>query len=60
MSLATQPNASSGAPELIDFPVPVASDSAAPALPGPPVPPAHRIYFYSPDEWEVFITEWAT
>ena len=60
MSLATQPNASSGAPELIDFPVPVASDSPAPALPGAPVPPAHRIYFYSPEEWEVFITEWAT
>lgn len=34
--------------------------SPAPALPGSPVPPAHRIYFYSPDEWEVFITEWAT
>ncbi|WP_454138126.1 ABC-three component system protein [Microbacterium paulum] len=60
MSLATQPNASSGAPELIDLPVPVAVGSPAPALPGSPVPPAHRIYFYSPDEWEVFITEWAT
>lgn len=60
MSLATQPHASGGAPELTDFPVPVVSSSPAPALPGSPVPPAHRIYFYSPDEWEVFITEWAT
>lgn len=34
--------------------------SLAPALPASPVPPAHRIYFYSPSEWEVFITEWAT
>lgn len=60
MSLVTQPNASSGTPELIDLPVPVASGTLVPALPGSPVPPAHRIYFYSPDEWEVFITEWAT
>lgn len=60
MSMATQPNASSGAPLLIDLPVPVASGSPAPSRPGTPVPPAHRIYFYSPDEWEVFITEWAT
>lgn len=60
MSLTTQPNASSGAPQLIDFPAPVASAAPAPALPGLPVRPAHRIYFYSPDEWEVFITEWAT
>lgn len=25
-----------------------------------PVPPKHRIYFYSPGEWEEFILEWAT
>jgi hypothetical protein len=60
VSEAIQPNASSGTPQLIDLPAPVASASPAPSLPGPPVPPAHRIYFYSPDEWEVFITEWAT
>ncbi|MCO1339893.1 hypothetical protein BJH93_13505 [Kocuria polaris] len=60
MSPATQPHASGGTPELIDFPVPVVSVSPASTLPGAPVPPAHRIYFYSPDEWEVFITEWAT
>lgn len=26
---------------------------------GSPVPPAQRIYFYSPEEWELFILEWA-
>jgi hypothetical protein len=26
---------------------------------GPPVPPAHRVYFYDPDDWEQFILEWA-
>lgn len=25
----------------------------------PPMPPDQRIYFYSPDEWERFIVEWA-
>lgn len=60
MSVTTQSNASSGAPQLIDLPAPGASGTPAPAHPGPPVPPAHRIYFYSPNEWEVFITEWAT
>lgn len=60
MSLPTQSNSNDDAPELRDFPIPVAEGSPAPALPGSPVPPAHRIYFYSPDEWEVFITEWAT
>ena len=60
MSLATQPSPSGGAPELIDFPSPVAASAPTPAIPGSPVPPAHRIVFYSPDEWEVFITEWAT
>ncbi|WP_460402064.1 ABC-three component system protein [Actinophytocola sediminis] len=30
------------------------------ALDGPPVPPAARVRFYSPDEWEEFIREWAT
>lgn len=60
MPSPSQPNASSGAAELIDLPVPVAVRSPAPALTGSPVPPAQRIYFYSPDEWEIFITEWAT
>ncbi len=26
---------------------------------GPPVPPAHRVYFYSSTDWEEFIKEWA-
>lgn len=60
MSAASQANASSCAPELIDLPTPVASGSPAPAHPGPPVSPAERISQYSPDEWEVFIAEWAT
>lgn len=30
------------------------------SLSGPPVTPAQRIAFYSPEEWEVFIREWAT
>jgi hypothetical protein len=60
MSLVSQPSASSGAPQLVDFAVPVASGFPAPALSGKPVPPAQRIYFYSPNEWEVFIAEWAT
>lgn len=60
MSVAAQPSAKSSAPQLEDMPVPMASVLSAPSLPGPPVPPAHRIYFYSPDEWEVFITEWVT
>ena len=32
--------------------------SPVPSLLGPPVPPAQRVYFYSPDEWEIFITRW--
>lgn len=27
---------------------------------GSPVPPAQRVYFYAPGEWEEFILEWAT
>ena len=30
------------------------------SLPGLPVPPQQRIHFYSSDEWEDFIREWAT
>jgi hypothetical protein len=33
---------------------------AAVALSGSPVPPQQRLYFYSSDEWEDFIREWAT
>ncbi len=29
-------------------------------LAGPPVPPKHRVYFYSSDEWEEFLREWVT
>lgn len=29
------------------------------ALSGPPVPPAHRVFFYDSGEWEEFIKEWA-
>ncbi|GAB5903309.1 ABC-three component system protein [Mycobacteroides chelonae] len=56
------------------FAMPGASTEAAPvlsvldapaiqrtiSLAGPPVPPQHRLYFYSSDEWELFIREWAT
>lgn len=60
MSLMAPLNASSGAPEISDMPVPVTVGSPAPALPGLPAPPAQRVYFYSPDDWEIFIAEWAT
>ena len=30
------------------------------ALSGLPVPPQQRLFFYSGDEWELFIREWAT
>jgi hypothetical protein len=30
------------------------------SLSGSPVPPQQRLYFYSSDEWEQFIREWAT
>ena len=59
MPLATQSHTSGGAPRLLDFPTPAVSASSAPTLRGAPVPPAHRVYFYSSEEWEVFITEWA-
>lgn len=60
MSVDAQPSAQGSAPQLDDMPVPVASASPSPSLSGSPVPPAHRIYFYPPDEWEIFISEWAT
>ena len=46
---------------------PLLSDLEVPPVPstpvsiwGPPVSPAQRIAFYSPEEWETFIREWAT
>ena len=60
MSVASQPSAKGSAPQLDDMPAPTTLVSPSPALVGSPVPPAQRIYFYSPDEWEIFITEWAT
>lgn len=60
VSVASQPSAKGSAPQLDDMPVPTTLVSPSPALVGSPVPPAQRIYFYSPDEWEIFITEWAT
>lgn len=47
-----------GTPELSDL----APPGALPALSltGPPVTPEQRIYFYSSDEWELFIREWVT
>lgn len=54
------------APRALAAGSPLLSDLEAPSLPitptlsGPPVTPEQRIYFYSPDEWERFIREWAT
>ncbi|CAM3458560.1 ABC-three component system protein [Dermacoccus barathri] len=42
---------------LSDLPEPAACPPLI--LAGPPVPPAHRIFFYSSGEWEEFIKEWA-
>lgn len=50
------------------FTPPVLVDAAAPGsvslsprpFTGAPMPPKQQIYFYSPDEWEEFISEWAT
>lgn len=47
-----------GAPHLTEL-VPPAPLSAV-SLMGPAVTPQQRIYFYSSDEWELFIREWAT
>lgn len=46
-----------GAPQLSDLEPPIAHSVS---LAGPPVTPQQRIYFYSSDEWEIFIREWAT
>lgn len=41
----------------VDAPAPL---RAPVSVSGPPVTPAQRIAFYSPEEWEHFIREWAT
>lgn len=46
------------APAVSELEAP-AIPSAAVSLSGPPITPAQRIAFYSPDEWEYFIREWA-
>lgn len=56
---STTSNVSVGAePALSDLDVP--SVPTAISLSGSPVPPQQRLYFYSSDEWEQFIREWAT
>lgn len=60
MTLATHSHAGGGAPALLDFPAPARSASPGPALRGTPVLPTQRVKLYSPDEWEVFIVEWAS
>lgn len=46
-------------PELTELESPDVSP-VPPSLTGPPVTPTQRLFFYSPDEWEQFIREWAT
>lgn len=45
-------------PALHDLPAPVVHPAIS--LTGAPVTPQQRIYFYSSDEWELFVREWAT
>lgn len=46
-------------PATTDLPAP-ASAYATVSLDGPRLTPEQYIYFYSPDEWEQFVLEWAT
>lgn len=46
-----------GGVTVIDLPKPVAGPPLT--LSGPPVPPVQCIFFYSSDDWEEFIKEWA-
>ena len=46
-------------PELADLEAPDVPP-VAPSLSGPSMTPKQYIFFYSPDEWEQFIREWAT
>ena len=45
-------------PALHDLPIPVVHPAVS--LTGAPVTPQQRIFFYSSDEWELFVREWAT
>ena len=45
-------------PTLSDLDLPCTPTAIS--LSGSPVPPQQRLYFYSSDEWELFIREWAT
>lgn len=56
----TQPVASSNdqSPSLSDLEEPDLPSGPV-SISGPSVPPAQRIAFYSPDDWEHFIREWA-
>lgn len=59
--MADRAGASTAPPalQLSDLEAPTAG-AVAPALNGPPLTPKQHIFFYSPDEWEEFIREWAT
>lgn len=46
-------------PELTDLEAPEVP-AVTPSLSGPSMTPKQYIFFYSPDEWEQFIREWAT
>jgi len=54
-----QVSSADDAPTLIDLDSP-ALPTAPVSLAGPPVTPAQRIAFYSADDWEMFIREWAS
>ena len=57
--MSTNSDAPDGdAPELTELVPP--TPLGAVSLMGPAVTPQQRIYFYSGDEWELFIREWAT
>ncbi len=60
MSTISHSNVSDNPLELLDIPVPATLESHEPGLSGPPVSPQQRVFFYSPDEWEKFIVEWAS
>lgn len=46
-------------PDLIELEAPEVG-TVTPSLAGPPMSPQQHIFFYDPDEWELFIREWAT
>lgn len=46
-------------PDLTDLEAPEVG-TVTPSLSGPPLTPQQHIFFYDPDEWELFIREWAT